>query len=113
MENGHLSPQVRPEPDSATKVSPTASPEVRKPRMGLLGIRLPLIPMLGLLFLCFLFGAATMFYQLPTSGFLSKGFMGARAWAESHIEIEQSEVMRPVSVGIVDQPGKTYDGYTL
>lgn len=111
MENGlHLS-QARPVPTEASTQSPGLSPYTRKP---ILGLRFPVIPMIGLLFLFYLFGAATMFFQFPLSGFLSKGFMGARAWAERHIEMAQTaDVMRPASVKNVDQSGKTFDGYTL
>jgi hypothetical protein len=58
-------------------------------------------------------GAATMFFQLPLSGYLTKGFMGARAWVEKHIEIAQPDVLRPAAAINIDQPGKTFDGYTL
>jgi hypothetical protein len=110
MENGRHSSPVRPNPADAATDAPALSPHASKPRSKLFS---RILPLLGLLFLIYLFGAATMFFQLPLSGFLTKGFMGSRAWIEKHIEIEQTEVMRPAAAINVDQPGKTYDGYTL
>ncbi len=110
MESGRHSSQARPNPADEAVYAPALYSDSRKPRSRLLS---RVFPILGLLFLIYLFGAATMFFQLPLSGFLTKGFIGARAWAERHIEIAPSEVMRPANAINVDQPGKTFDGYTL
>jgi hypothetical protein len=67
-----------------------------------------------LLFLGYILGAAVMFFQFPSSRFLSKGFMGLRAWTETlSASAESSKEMKPVSGSTIDQPGKTFDGYTL
>jgi hypothetical protein len=78
------------------------------------GVRLPLVSFLGLLVLTYVIGAAVMFFQFPSSGFLSKGFMGGRAWVEKKLtSMQSSGDMTPVLTGMVDQPGKTFDGYTV
>src|SRR5262245_55117738 len=68
---------------------------------------------LGLMILCFVFGAAVMFFQLPTSDFLSKAFIGARAWLERQQVDGASEPELPKIQEPHDQPGKTCDGFTL
>jgi hypothetical protein len=73
-----------------------------------------LLSVLGLFGLSYVFGAAAMFFRLPSSGLLSKAFIGARAWTESReLAMQPDGEMRPVCVGRVDQPGKTFDGFTL
>jgi hypothetical protein len=73
-----------------------------------------LISLVGLVSLCYLIGAAVMFFQLPSSGFLSKGFVGARAWSEKrHANIYSATGEQPPLVELVDQPDKTFDGFTL
>jgi hypothetical protein len=71
--------------------------------------------LLALLFLSYLAGAAVMFFQLPSSGFLSKSFMGVRAWGEKRQiggAAPSVDVASLFGNGI-DRPGQTYDGYTL
>jgi hypothetical protein len=69
----------------------------------------------GVTVLAFVFGAAVMFFQLPMSGFLAKGFIGCRAWFErravSQPNTEQD--VPPVSISMIDKPKKTFDGFTL
>ncbi|HEV3385041.1 MAG TPA: arylsulfotransferase family protein [Gemmata sp.] len=111
MESGSDSTAIKPDAAIAPNAASAPAPDAKKPRSGL---RLPLVPILGFLFLSFLLGAATMFFRLPLSGTLSKGFMGARAWTESHIAGKQSAgEMRPASASNIDRPEKTFDGYTL
>jgi hypothetical protein len=69
----------------------------------------------GMASLCYLLGAAVMFFELPSADFLSKGFVGARAWTErgqapSHTSERD---VSPVLMGKIDKPEKTFDGYTL
>jgi hypothetical protein len=71
------------------------------------------LALFGLIFIFYILGAAAMFFQLPSSGFLTKGFMGARAWSETHISAPTEAELRALSKTNVDQPGKTEDGYTL
>ncbi len=69
---------------------------------------------LGLATLCFLVGAAVMFFQLPPSEFLSKSFVGARAWAGRHGAMAVPDVDDGMGfLQIVDDPSKTCDGFTL
>ena len=70
----------------------------------------------GIVSLGYLFGAAVMFFDLPSSGLLHKAFLGGRAWNErrqviSHNSEEKSAPT--VKGGGIDKPGKTSDGYTL
>jgi hypothetical protein len=71
---------------------------------------------LGIVALVYLLGAAVMFFELPTSGFLSKAFTGARAWNERREffaqPLPEKRVPRDISIRI-DQPGQTCDGFTL
>jgi hypothetical protein len=68
-----------------------------------------------MLFLSYVLGAAVMFFQLPSSDFLSKAFLGARAWQEKQDAAAQAasalESLGPG--GPIDRPGKTFDGFTL
>jgi hypothetical protein len=73
-----------------------------------------ILTILGLLSLSYLSGAAVMFFQFPSSGFLSKGFMGTRAWAEKRIASAQTAPELPsLASHNLDRPDKTFDGYTL
>jgi hypothetical protein len=72
------------------------------------------LPLLGLATLCFLLGAAVMFFQLPPSAFLTKSFIGARAWAERSGTMAVPDVEDGSGfTKIVDDPSKTCDGFTL
>jgi hypothetical protein len=73
------------------------------------------LSILGLMSLCYLLGAAAMFFELPTSDFLSKAFIGARSWNE------QRQIATPtpeqeshaVTTVTINQPAKTFAGFTL
>jgi hypothetical protein len=67
------------------------------------------------MFFSYLLGAAVMFFELPTSEFLSKAFIGARAWNEKReVLAEMSGLDSPsVSAGGRNQPDKYFDGFTL
>lgn len=69
----------------------------------------------GLTFLGYLLGAAVMFFQLPSSEFLDKAFLGAHAWNERRQASTPSPLHKTqrATVGKIDYPGKTYDGFTL
>lgn len=70
--------------------------------------------LLGVASLGFLLGAAVMFFDLPTSNFLRRGFVGGAAWYEgSWAAKPPQESSAPPSVGRVDKPEKTCDGFTL
>ena len=68
----------------------------------------------GAVLFSYVLGAAAMFFELPTSHFLGKAFIGARAWDERTEMAAASvgELSAPVMGGI-DKPDKTFDGYTL
>jgi hypothetical protein len=69
----------------------------------------------GLMSLSYMLGAAVIFFELPTSDFLHKAFVGAHAWYER----KKASTPAPApeqptrTVGTIDKPEKTYDGYTL
>jgi hypothetical protein len=68
----------------------------------------------GLVSLAYLLGAAVMFFDLPTSSFLRRAFVGGVAWYEAKQTTplpDQPLSLRPV--GQVDQPSRTCDGFTL
>src|SRR5438105_5460079 len=85
-------------------------------RIAHLGKVLACLSVLGVAGLGYLFGAAVMFFQLPSSDFLYQAFTGSKAWHErgkpelnpfNPPDIEEREGVT------VDRPGQTYDGFTL
>jgi hypothetical protein len=56
-----------------------------------------------------------MFFGLPSSGFLTNAFLGARAWNERRQALAQprQEELPQATVGRSDHPGKAFEGYTL
>jgi hypothetical protein len=66
----------------------------------------------GVASLSYVLGAAVMFFELPTSAFLRNAFVGGSAWYETRRPQPQESAL-PVSVGKIDQPEKTCDGFTL
>jgi hypothetical protein len=72
------------------------------------------LSVLALASLSYVLGAAVMFFQLPSSGFLSKGFIGGREWSEQRHAGTRSAAAQPSSlVDGIDKPGKSFDGFTL
>ncbi|HLW64874.1 MAG TPA: arylsulfotransferase family protein [Gemmataceae bacterium] len=68
----------------------------------------------GLATLFYLLGAAVIYFDLPTADFLRKGFAGGFAWYEGEKTPQPpSKDVPPLSVGKVDKPDKTCDGFTL
>jgi hypothetical protein len=98
---------------SATPIpTPGPQPAPRSRGKTLLG----LVRWAGVAVLLFVAGAAVMFFQLPPSDFLSKAFIGGRAWFErSDLAPPPPEPLDPTSAASsgVDRPGKTFDGFTL
>lgn len=101
---------VAPNTVAVAAASPKPAAEARKPRVPRATITFFI---LGLLFLSYLAGAAAMFFQFPSSGLLSKCFMGARAWKEMRIDVSQSSEEMDFNYDVLEQPDKTFDGYTL
>jgi hypothetical protein len=68
----------------------------------------------GLASLFYLLGAAVIYFDLPTADFLRKGFAGGFAWYEGEKTPQKSpQELPPLSVGKIDKPDKTCDGFTL
>jgi hypothetical protein len=64
--------------------------------------------------LCYLLGAAVIFFDLPSSSFLRRAFVGGAAWYEQQQPAPPPrEEAPPLTVGQVDKPDKTCDGFTL
>jgi hypothetical protein len=69
---------------------------------------------LGLASLCYILGAAVVFFDLPSSTFLRRAFVGAVAWYESGPAPPPPGELPPLPVvGRIDKPAKTCDGFTL
>jgi hypothetical protein len=87
----------------------TMAPPPRRKRIS------RILALLGLLFLIYVLGAGAMFFELPSSGFLSRAFLGARAWKERSEmpEVLPVEQTPPAAIGAIDKPDKTFDGFTL
>jgi hypothetical protein len=73
------------------------------------------LSILGFAALTYLFGTATMYFQLPPANFLDKSFAGARAWhARGRRQLSPGQMgVRSRQEITADQPDKTYDGFTL
>jgi hypothetical protein len=97
---------------TAKKDAPaTGSPPPSGPRRRLL---LGCLSLFGLASLCYVLGAAVMFFDLPSSSFLRRAFVGGVAWYEQKQGPPPAgEPPPPLAVGQVDQPDKTCDGFTL
>jgi hypothetical protein len=95
-------------PGAATPPRQATTPSPRKRFASWLSV-------LGLVVLGYVLGAAVMFFQWPSSGFLGKAFLGARAWNERREAAAQPADDRSVSARreAIDKPGKTFDGFTL
>jgi hypothetical protein len=69
---------------------------------------------LGLASLCYLLGAAVVFFDLPSATFLRRAFEGGAAWYEQEQTASEGSWKQPtVNVGSIDKPDKTCDGFTL
>src|SRR5260370_11783423 len=72
------------------------------------------LSLFGLASLSYVLGAAVMFFQLPSSAFLPRAFVGGAAWYETVRAGRRSEEsLPPLTVGQIDRPDKTCDGFTL
>jgi hypothetical protein len=69
---------------------------------------------LGVASLAYLLGAAVIFFDLPSSSFLRRAFVGGMSWYEQkQASHSPDEHPPPLTVGKIDQPDKTCDGFTL
>jgi hypothetical protein len=71
--------------------------------------------LLGFAGLCFVGGAAIMYFGLPPSSFLGRAFIDAETWLASLDPPAEPQIGSPVpgSAVTVDKPAETFDGYTL
>jgi hypothetical protein len=89
---------------------------ISTPTIGLLFAGLSILGVIGL---AYLYGAAVMFFQLPSCVFLDRAFGGAKAWCErgqSTIPLlppDEAKVAREKEGISVDKAEKTWDGFTL
>src|SRR5262245_60705192 len=69
----------------------------------------------GLMSLSYLLGAGVMFFELPTSDFLRRAFIGGQAWWERNTAPTTTlNPDAPVECECrLDKPEKTFDGFTL
>jgi hypothetical protein len=72
------------------------------------------LSMLGVASLCYVLGAAVIFFDLPSATFLRRAFVGGASW----YEVEQASSSAPeqqptIAIGPIDKPDKTCDGFTL
>src|SRR5436190_3526890 len=85
-------------------------------RIPHVGKVLACLSVLGVASLGYVFGAAVMFFQLPSSDFLYQAFTGGKAWHERGQPVVTPFIPPAMDLpeGVtVDQPGRTYDGFTL
>ena len=86
---------------------------IRHPSIGKV---IACLSILGSVALSYLFGAAVVFFQLPSYDFLYQAFTGGQAWHErgkpviSRFTLPPDDLPEGVST---DNPGRTYDGFTL
>jgi hypothetical protein len=74
------------------------------------------VSVLSLALLSFFLGAAVMYFQLPSSDYLRKAFVGARAWQErrrSAAAPESADGGSEWAAVVADDPERTWDGFTL
>jgi hypothetical protein len=75
---------------------------------------LTFLSLLGLISLSYVLGAAAIFFELPSSSFLRRAFVGGVALYERKGDSPSSEeAVVPATIGPIDKPGKTCDGFTL
>ncbi len=68
----------------------------------------------GVASLGYLLGAAVLFFDLPSSSFLRRSFVGGVSWYERHDDPPPpGESSIPLKVGSIDKPDQTCDGFTL
>ncbi len=86
---------------------------IRIPHVGKV---LACLSVLGVAGLSYVLGAAAMFFELPSHDFLYEAFTGGKAWHErgkpalNPFNPPEDEVPEGITL---DDPGRTYDGFTL
>ncbi len=93
--------------DVPTEAGTAASGPRRRSLLGCLSL-------FGLASLGFVLGAAVMFFDLPSSSFLRRAFVGGVAWYEGKQgPPPPGTPPPPLAVGQVDKPDRACDGFTL
>jgi hypothetical protein len=77
------------------------------------GLFLGLARAAGLASLAYIAGAAVVYFDLPTSGFLRRALGGAAAWYQARDTEPTADQAPPPKVGPIDRPDRTADGFTL
>jgi hypothetical protein len=74
----------------------------------------PFVSIAGLLVLSYVLGAAVVYFKWPTSAYLHDAFIGGEAWLEQQDTLAAAPIARPLqAINDVDEPSKTFDGFTL
>ncbi len=85
----------------------TASAPHRRPVLSALFL-------LGLASLCYMLGAAVIFFDLPSATFLRRAFVGGASWYEHGPASTSAPEQQPtINIGSLDKLDRTCDGYTL
>ncbi len=111
---------------SVHRVGPEAADASNAERHPAVSPRVPrrawlrrLITLFGVASLAYLLGAAVIFFDLPSSPFLRAAFVGGAAWcgqqqARAPLAARHAAGTQPVfTIGSIDQPDRTCDGFTL
>src|SRR5258708_34236458 len=74
-----------------------------------------LLSLIGMATIGYLLGAAVMFFNLPSADFLTRAFLGARAWAQRRHAGARTPTAKlpPLRVAPIDSPEKPFHGFTL
>ncbi len=90
----------------------TASPPAARPRWYSVGRFTAVLSLLGLVTLCYVGGAAAMYFGLPSSGYLALAFEGGRDLLTARPDATVDGDLSGARLSSY-QPGEAYDGYTL
>src|SRR5207249_4112636 len=105
------SDRILAEAGDGTVINDTPKREkARKPPLGR-NLLLRRLFILGMVSLSYLLGAVVMFFELPSSGFLNKAFIGAQAWYEQKQVTSPApgNELLPVMITRIDKQDKTFD----
>jgi hypothetical protein len=98
---------------AAKKDDAVAAPPPTAPAPPVRRLLLRAVSLLGLASLCFLLGAAVIYFDVWPAAFLTRAFGGAHAWYLHSQPGPRPDESGVLTVGKIDQPAKTCDGFTL
>ena len=119
MSSHRVGPEVA---DAAAKQADAAvadSNPAASPRVAHWGFLRRCITLLGVASLAYMLGAAVIFFEWPSSSFLRGAFVGGADWfdqkqAAKHLAERRTALTEPVfTIGPIDKPDATCDGFTL